>query len=126
MTIAHGKDLRLGLYFQTEQFSEFISTICTYVSKSTTVNKNGEFFCLAPSTASFMGALHMLTGSMLYFVPLPGSDMLPCDYMLETVVEPHQVDHYCCHHWNFSDGKLQTAYFLSFSIGACRKLITMV
>ena len=78
MTIAHGKDLRLGLYFQTEQFSEFISTICTYVSKSTTVNKNGEFFCLAPSTTSFMGALHMLTGSMLYFVPLPGSDMLPC------------------------------------------------
>ena len=73
-----------------------------------------------------MGAVDMLTGSALYYIPLPSSDMLACHYMLEPVVDPHWIDHHYCHHCNFSDFKLQTAHFLSFSINACRKFTTMV
>ena len=38
----------------------------------------------------------MLTDSTLYYVPLPGSDMLACHYMVGPVVDLRWVDQHCC------------------------------
>ena len=95
MTTADGKDLKLGLYFQTEQ--SFLTSIQQYVPVLVGSNHKQKWNVFLPHTFYvLMGAIDMLTDTMLYYVPPPASNILACHYMLEPVIDPHRVDHHCC------------------------------
>lgn len=79
------------------------------------------FFCLIPSkfftmisfSTNFNGILDILTGSTLYYIPLPGSEVFACHDMLKPIVDLHLVDQHCCqllpkHILHFISSELKT------------------